>query len=102
MEKRIYYISVQSASIVEDEGATPFEFEVQATEKEIEKLQELFEEQMEEEHNVFQRAVVPGIPYHHDSENDQYDDNLKLIYTMIHELGNGTTKRHIEEMNILH
>jgi hypothetical protein len=101
VDKHTYYISVQSGSINEDIGATPFEFQVRASEKEIEKLQELFEEQKLEENSVFQRAVIPAIPYHNDAENDQYDENLKRIYSMIYELGNSATKKHIESMNIL-
>lgn len=44
MDKKTYYINVGTGEVLEDKGALSFEFEISATEEEIDKLQELFEE----------------------------------------------------------
>jgi len=63
MEKQTYYVSVQAGTVLEDKEAAGYEFEIQATEKEIEQLMELFEYREEAENANFRRAMIPGIPY---------------------------------------
>lgn len=101
MEKKTYYVSVQSGAVLEDRGATPFEFEIRATEKEIAQLQELFEYKEDAENLNFAHSFVPGIPYHQAEENDLYDTGLQSVYRMIHRLGTDRTRKQIEEMGIL-
>ena len=101
MDKKTYYVSVQSGSINEEQGATSYEFVIRATEEETGQLQELFDERGKADNETFMRAYVPGIPYHFDGENDMYDETIKQIYTLIHKLGNHETKTHIEAMNIV-
>jgi hypothetical protein len=97
LDKSKYYVSVQSGSILEDQGATPYEFEINATEREVEKLRELLDTKWEADRLTFLRAPVPSIPYHHDHENDVYDNHLTDVYRMIYELGTEQTKKHIEQ-----
>lgn len=101
MEKSTYYVSVQAGTVVEEEGATSFEFVIQATPKEIDKLQYLFEEMDEAEDDTFTRAFTPAIPYHQDAPNDEYDESLKRVYKHIYELGNDQTRHQIEQMGVL-
>jgi hypothetical protein len=101
MEKKTYYVSVQAGTVLENEGDAAFEFEISATPEEVDKLAEMFESAMEADHDAFWRAHTLAIPYHHDDENDTYDDSLKMIYQTIYELGTPETKRHIESMNVL-
>lgn len=100
-KKQTYYVSVQAGSIVQNEHDTSFEFEIQATEKEISKLQELFDGKEEADDYAYFRAHVPWQEYHEDKPNDAYDYYLTEVYRMIHELGTPDTKRHIESMNVL-
>ncbi|MEB3100593.1 hypothetical protein [Ferviditalea candida] len=101
MEKKKYYISVQSGSILEDQGAAAYELEIEATEAEAAKLQELFDARMTEEDATFVRNHIPAIPYHNDKENDAYDYYLKEIYQMIYNLGTEETRKHIESIGVL-
>jgi hypothetical protein len=101
MEKKRYYISVQADTILAGQGEAAYEFEIDATPEQIEKLQELFEDKSDSADGTFLKAHTPAIPYHHDVENDAYDNYLREIYSMIHELGTPETRRHIEEMGVL-
>lgn len=100
--KKTYYISVQADSILLNKGDAAFEFEIEATEKEVVELQELFDGKEQSDNYAFGRAHVPWKPYHEDESNDVYDKYLLEIYRTIHRLGTPETKRHIERMNILH
>jgi acetate kinase len=101
MERKTFYITVGSGEIHEDKGASSFEFEIDATEEEAEQLSELFETANSASHHSFWRAHTPYIQYHHDAENDEYDNSLKAIYQKIHELGKPATREHIESMGII-
>jgi len=100
MEKKTYYVSVQAGTVLPNEGDAAFEFEIQATEEEVEQLIELFNSKRETEEDTFIRAPVPAIPYHQDEENDNYDAVLKQIYDKIYELGTEETKAAIAAMNL--
>ncbi|WP_426452398.1 hypothetical protein ACP26L_10090 [Paenibacillus sp. S-38] len=102
MDKKTYYIAVGSGEILEPADSTGnFEFEIQATDEEIDQLAELFEDQDDAEGDTAVRAVIPYRLYHKDKENDVYDANLEEIYRMLHKLGTPETRSHIESMNIL-
>lgn len=100
MEKKTYYVSVGSGDILRQEEAANFEFEIQATEDDLNKLEELFEEKEEAETGSMRRSVTPYYEYHNDGENDAYDASLKQIYRLIHQLGTPETRAHIESMNL--
>lgn len=100
MDKQTYYISVQSGSILQDRNADEFEFQIEATEKEIEQLLELFEYREAAENANFRRSFIPGIPYHQDEANDIYDAGMRAVYQMVHRLGTEETKKQIEDMGL--
>jgi hypothetical protein len=83
-----------------NQGDAAYEFEIDATEEEVEKLTLLFNEWAAADERTFIRNHIPGIPYHHDSENDWYDSLLKEIYSTIYQLGTDRTKHHISSMNL--
>lgn len=101
MEKQTYYVSVHENSILQDKQASSFEFEIQATEQELAKLQQLFEEKDDAELLTFRRSFIPGVPYHDDPQNDLYDEGMKAVYKMVYDLGNERTRTHIEKMGVL-
>ena len=101
MKKTTYYVSVQAGTAIEDIEAASFEFVIEATPKELDKLQTLFEEMDEAEDDTFTRGFLPTIPYHQDPQNDEYDESLKRVYRLIHELGTADTRRQIEAMGVL-
>ncbi|GAA4835326.1 hypothetical protein GCM10023310_10980 [Paenibacillus vulneris] len=100
MDKRPYYISVQAKTIMLNQGDAPYEFEIMATEEEIDQLYEWFEELDEYEQGTFFRAHVPALPYHHDSYNDACDYTLKQIYRFIADHGSKQTGDHIAAMDL--
>lgn len=101
MPKKRYYVSVQSDAILENQGDAAYEFEIDADEEEISRLQELFDGKQQADNYAFGRAHIPFLEYHHDRENDVHDFYLKEVYGLIHELGTPETKRHIESMGVL-
>ncbi|UJF33861.1 hypothetical protein [Paenibacillus hexagrammi] len=102
MEKKKYYVSVQSGKIMENQGDAAYELEIVATEDEIDRLDELFEElENFDQATAVQTASALTIAYHHDETNDGYDYYLRQTYSLINELGTEETKRHIQKMNIL-
>lgn len=100
--KKTYYVSVQADTVLPNKGEAAFEFEIEATDEEVIKLQELFENKIDSADSTFVKAHLLTIPYHFDVENDQYDADLLQIYQFIHELGTPETKEHISRMGILH
>lgn len=101
MEKKTYYISVASGEVLEPEDMTGnFEFEILASEEDIDQLEELFEESAEAQDDTAARAIIPS-ENHFDKENDTADHNMTEIYRKLYELGTPATKSHIESMNVL-
>ncbi|MBD0379502.1 hypothetical protein [Paenibacillus sedimenti] len=102
MDKKRYYVSVQSGTIMENQGDASYELEIEATPDQLDKLGELFEEMDNfDQSSAIQVASALSIAYHHDESNDGYDYYLKEAYAMIHELGTEETREHIRKMNIL-
>lgn len=101
MDKRTYYVSVQAESIMAEQGDSAYEFEIEATDREVGILQEMFEELDDADNVTAIRAHIPYVQYHDDPENDAYDVQLQAIYRKLHELGTAETKHHIESMGIL-
>ncbi|MFH5185432.1 hypothetical protein ACHHV8_23835 [Paenibacillus sp. TAB 01] len=102
MDKKTYYIAVASGEILEPKDMTGnFEFEILASEEEIDQLQEMFEDSAEAQDDTAARAMIPVRDYHLDKENDAADYYLTEIYRKLHELGTPETKSHIESMNVL-
>lgn len=101
MDKKRYYISVQSRTIMENQGDAAYELEIEATVEDLKQLEDLFEMVDDFDIQTYFRAHYPGIAYHHDSENDGYDYYLKETYRTLYHLGTNETKDHIASMNIL-
>jgi hypothetical protein len=100
-EKSTYYVSVQTGSVVANEGDAAFEFEIEATEEEILELQRLFDNLDKADDRAFFRAHVPFLEYWHDEPNDATGRHLTEVYRLLHRLGTPETKRHIESMGVL-
>ncbi|GEB35670.1 MULTISPECIES: hypothetical protein [Brevibacillus] len=101
MDKKRYYVSVQAGTIMENQGDSAYEFEIEATDLQVHALKSLFEQRTETEFDTFIRGHALAVPYHFDAENDLYDDCLTQIYRAIYECGTEETKQHIQSMGIL-
>jgi hypothetical protein len=100
-DRKTYYVAVGAGQVLEDQEAAAFEFAIQANEKELGKLQELFEHTTDADEDA--TFSVSGWPTVSDRpDHTEYDSHIKEIYRMLHRLGTEETKRHIESMKILH
>jgi hypothetical protein len=105
-KKRHFYVSVGSGEILEDHTALNYDFEIIASDEEIDKLQQLFEDTNEAEEKTFKAGHAmnvfdPTVNYSSEAANSLYDNELQAIYRMLYELGTERTKRHIKSMNVL-
>jgi hypothetical protein len=100
MKKNNYYVSVQASTILENQGDAAYEFIIHATPEEMNYLQDMMNEKMEYDDATSIRAHLPGLPYHQDVENDEYDDSLKQIYKKIYEYGDDAAKKTIASMGL--
>lgn len=101
MDKKTYYINVGTGEVLEDKEALNFEFEISATDEEIDKLQELFEETDNSSQGSYATSWLPWKVYYSNEANQEYDYYLTEVYRTLHKLGSEQTRRHIESMNIL-
>lgn len=100
-EKSTYYINIGSGEISRSSTDSPWNFKIEATDEEITRLRQIFDENYNVEWAGFWRAHVPIMEYHHDRPNDDYDKHMIEVYRMIHELGDQEAKQHIDKMGIL-
>ncbi|PZE20921.1 hypothetical protein [Paenibacillus xerothermodurans] len=101
-QKKTYYVAVGTGEILEPHNmGGNFEFEIRATDEQIDQLAALFEESQEAQDDTAVRAHIPYREYHNDKENDAADYYLRQIYRKLHELGTAETRAHIERMNVL-
>lgn len=101
MEKHLLH-QVGTGEIHRDKTIAEWEYEITGTEEEIARLQRLIERSTQHPITVlsFARSLTP-YPYHHDEDNDLYDNVLSSIYQTIHDLGDENVQEHIESMGIL-
>lgn len=100
-EKKTYYIAVGTGEISQSRSDSTWNFKINATDDEIKTLRAYFDQNYSTEWKNFFRAHVPYVQYHHDRENDAYDDTIQKVYGLIYELGDEEARNHIETMGIL-
>jgi hypothetical protein len=99
--KKTYYITVGDGEISQLSTASPWDFKIEATDEEIIKLRQYFDQVYSSDWQGFLRAHTPYVQYHYDRENDAIDDTNKLIYKMIYELGDEEAKEHIRTNELI-
>jgi len=99
MKKSTYYVSIQSKSLSRDQGQAAYEWEIEASDAEAAELGQLLTLLEEKEHATFFRGMTPGVPYHMDRENDDYDGTLRQILDRIQALGTSDTKEQMAEVS---
>lgn len=101
MDKKTYYVTVQTGEIMEDPTAFSWDFVIQANDEEHDQLQELFEDTADAELATYSHTYTLSLSTYYNEENTTYDNSLREIYKKLHELGSPETKQHIESMHIL-
>jgi hypothetical protein len=96
MDKRKYYVSVGTGDVHDTPVASSYQFEIEATPAEAARLSALLDKANTDAGNGFLQIRA--------FENDKhkaFDETFSSIYQTIHDLGDDTTKEHIESMGIL-
>jgi|SRR5690625_1636034 len=101
MEKKTYYVSLQSREISQVKVGNNADFTIYATEDDVAELRTILNTIYDAEVGTFWRSHIPIIPYHHDQDNDQYDASLQEAYDKIYTLGDQATKEFIEDNHLL-
>lgn len=98
--RKTYYVAVGAGQVLEDKEAAAFEFEIRASDEEVNELQEMFGElSSADEAAAFHFPSALSVS--DERRNEFYDSQLQNIYGLLHRLGTEETKRHIESMGIL-
>lgn len=101
MEKRRYYVSVQAKTVMENQGDSAYEFEIEATPDEVRQLYELFGATSEADLEQYYRVHGPGTIVDGRIQEDFVDRHLTEVYRLLERLGTPETKAHIRSMNVL-
>ncbi|MEI3605448.1 hydrolase [Pseudogracilibacillus sp. SE30717A] len=101
MDKKKYYVSLQSREISQIQYQNNNAFTIYATPTEIQMLRKVLDNVHTSEFDTFWRAHVPILPYHNDPSNDRYDESLSNALSIIYELGDEQARKFIEESGIL-
>jgi len=101
MEKRRYYVSVQAKTVMESQGDSAYEFEIEATPEELRRLYELFAVTTEADLEQYYRVHTGETIVDGRIEEDFVDRHLTEVYRLLEKLGTPETKAHIRSMNVL-
>ncbi len=101
MEKKKYYVNMQSREISQIPYHNNTAFTIHATKEEVAFLRHRLDNVHKADTGTFWRSYVPIMPYHKDQSNDDHDDAMLGAWQMIYELGDETAQQFIEENNLL-
>ncbi|ANA81385.1 hypothetical protein C7121_29050 [Paenibacillus glucanolyticus] len=100
MDKSTYYVSVQSRSVLTQQGASPYEWEIEATPEEADQVRiELDMMQEKEEEALGYMFPWPDTPQQ--SSNALFQSSLDNVYRTIYQLGTPATRQQMEELRLL-
>lgn len=99
MDKKKYWVSVGGQEIVSPGEGTNYEFEIEATQEELNRLKKLLDETNREANRPHgsEQAAASG----REQSNRNYEERLTEVYRLIYDLGIPRTKEHIEYMHVL-
>ena len=98
--RKSYFVSLDKQEITDVSIPDTTEFEIKATENEIEELNNLFKEKDKREKNAVEFLIKPFNEWGADDEREAYDDYLISIYDELYKLGTPETKQKIKRMRI--
>ncbi|QDP40932.1 hydrolase [Radiobacillus deserti] len=101
MERKKYYVNIGTQEISQVQVGDNDEFIIFASDEEVYQLREMMNQMYNADIRSFWRSHVPIAPYHNDTSNDTFDDGMVEAFRMIHDLGDDTTRKHIENMGVL-
>lgn len=101
MNKSTYYVSVHGRSVLNEQGASAYEWEIQATSEEAEQLRMQLELLQEQEEEDFTGLVFPWPDTPEAETNARFQGALDEVYRSIHRLGSAQTRALIEEYRLM-
>lgn len=100
MNKSTYYVSVQSRSVLTEQGGSAYEWVIEATPKEADQVRielDMMQEKDEEAMGyMFSWADTPQ-----QSTNALFQSSLDKVYRTIYQLGIPATRQQMEELRLL-
>lgn len=101
MMKEKYYVNITNGSISKDAIESEGAFGIYADQADLGRLQEKVNNMDEANRGSYIRAHQLYYPQHLSPENSRYDKNLKALYSILRELGDETTRAHIDSIDVL-
>ncbi|MBD1372293.1 hypothetical protein IC620_07985 [Hazenella sp. IB182357] len=107
MAKKTYYVALDMGSPMGqireslNENDAVYDFEIEATEKEINQLETLFTEAEDMDFQTFVKANTPYLD-NESEENRVEDEKIREIYQLIYQLGTDKTKTAMHRSKIIH
>jgi hypothetical protein len=104
LEKKRYYVTLQAgttvAEIRDEKGSSTYDFEIEATDVEVEMLRDLLNNCVHGDFMMWMHGhtLWSDMP---DRDNDEYDDNLRAIYQIIYQHGTPKTRQDLEQMGLV-
>lgn len=101
MDKSTYYVSVQSRSVLTEQGASSYEWEIEATPEEADQVRIELDMMQEKEEEAFPGYVFPWPDTPEQSTNVLFQHSLERVYMAIYRLGTPETKSQMEQLRLL-
>lgn len=101
MDKSRYYVSVQSRSVLTEQGASSYEWEIEATPGEADQVRMELDLMQEKEEEAFPGYVFPWPDTPEQSTNALFQDSLDRVYMTIYRLGTPETKTQMQQLRLL-
>lgn len=105
LRKNRYYVGLHSGEIsgeiLQQQGSSPYQFEIEATKEEVQELNALLSKYSLEDTDTFWTAHIPYQNKLQSEQNKDSDQSLRGIYHMIYRLGTSKTKQQIRDLQVL-
>lgn len=99
--KKLFYVSVQGRSVLEDPEAASYEWTVEASPEEAEELRRQLSSVQEAEEDGFMGYVYPWPDTPEADVNAKYSDHVSRLYEEIYRLGTSDTRKHMQMSQLI-
>lgn len=101
MDKTAYFVSVQARSVLQERGASAYEWEIQATPEEADQLQLELDMLQEKDEEAFPGDLFSLSLESERDINSMFQDSLDRVYRSIYRLGTPNTRSQMEQLRLL-
>jgi hypothetical protein len=104
-ERKRYYVSIHSGEtmgeILQEPTASPYEFVIDATDEEVQKLNNLMGNNAVEDMETFWDSHIPYLAPDENRENQGYDRTLQQLYNALYRLGTPSTRQQLKTLGLV-